>query len=163
MRDGASFSLLENGQPFIAFYLSHMTEEEIAHIGGWRIESAYWSSGGFWLGVLKIGKMMQQLAFNPMVHLFNYKRFSSDLFQENRLVTFVGIDSVDMTVKVLRAATYPWKFLVSLEEAFRGFSPHDDYSRVYDRIINGFNYLPLMHLWGKFTPGGYFGEKRAEG
>ena len=78
-------------------------------------------------------------------------------------MTFIGIDTADMTVKALRAATYPWKFLESLEEAFRGFCPQAGYSEAYGRVIGEFEHLSLPMLWGKFTPGGYFGEKRAEG
>jgi hypothetical protein len=162
VRDGAAFTLLEDGQPFIAIYLNCMTEEEIEHISARPIESAYWSEGGFWLGILKIGRMMQELSFDPMIHVLNYQSFSPELFRENRIVTIVGIDSADMTVRALHAATYPWKFLRSLFEAFKGFCPQEGYSEAYGKIINEHDHLPLTALWGKFTPGGYFGEKRVK-
>jgi hypothetical protein len=162
IQDGVSFNLLEDGQPFITFYLRNLTAKEADHISVRPIESAYWHNSGFWLGVLKIGEMLQQLAFDPMVHLLNYQCFSSDLFQGNRPVIFVGIDTADMTVKALRATTYPWKFLKSLEEAFGGFWPRTGYSWAYDRVIREFDRLPLPQLWERFIPGGYFGEKRTK-
>jgi hypothetical protein len=104
--------------------------------------------------------MLQELAFNPMTHYFNYHSFKPDLFQKNRIVTFVGIDTADMTIKAMHAATYPWKFLASLKEAFGEFSPKSAYSSVYARLISVFDRFPLPLLWQNFTPGGYFGEKR---
>jgi hypothetical protein len=158
--NGASFNIAEDGQPFIITYLQNMTEEEVEHIGGRQIESAYWSGGSFWLGLLKIGEMLQEITFDPMVHFLHYQCFSPFMFRENRLVTFVGIDSADMTIKVLRTTMYPWKFLDSLFEAFRDFYPRDDYTIVYQRLIRKFDRLPLTTLWENFMPGGYFGEKR---
>jgi hypothetical protein len=162
IRDGASFNLLENGRPFIAFYLRNMEEEEAELIGTHEIESAYWHNGGFWLGMLKIGEMLQELSFDPMVHYLNFGSFSPDLFLENRIVSFVGIDTADMTIKVMRAATYPWKFLESLHVAFGGFSPRDDYSYLYQGVGDDFDRLPMWLLWEKLTPGGCFGEKKSQ-
>jgi hypothetical protein len=160
--DGAAFTLLEDGQPFIAFYLRNMTEEEAEHIGGSKIESSFWYGYGFWLGMLKIGKILQDLSFDPMVHYQNYRSFSPDLFRENRSVTIIGVDTAKMTIKTLRAATYPWKFLESLQIAFDKFIPHVDYSNLYQELNNEFDRLPLQLLWNQFIPGGCFGEKKSE-
>jgi hypothetical protein len=158
--DGSAFDLAEDGTPFIFVYLREMTREEAWYISEYKFDSAYWHSHGFWLGMLKIGEMLLQLSFDPMVHYLNYGSFSPDLFQENRVVTFVGIDAADMTIKALRAATYPWKFLESLHAAFGEFSPHDGYSSRYKGVIEEFNQQPIWLCWEKLTPGGFFGEKK---
>jgi hypothetical protein len=160
VRCGTSFNLLEDGRPFIVTYLWDITEEEVWHIGEGKIKTAYWREHCYWLGLIKMGEMLQQLVFDPMVQVLNYQRFSGDLFRENRLVNFVGIDSRDMRVKALRAATYPWKFLASLHEAFKQFQPRANYTSDYRGLIKKFDQLPLPLLWEFFTPGGYFGEKR---
>jgi hypothetical protein len=158
--DGAALDLAEDGQPFISFFLRDMTEKEAEHIGGGKIETAYWLDRGFWLGLLKIGEMLFEITFDPMVHYLSYQGFSRDLFRENRAVTIIGIDTADMVVRALRASTYPWKFLSGLFEAFDGFYPRDSYTKEYRRLLESFAPLPL--LWENFTPGGYFGEKRAK-
>jgi hypothetical protein len=157
--DGTAFNLTEEGRPFFVINLRQMSEEEAELINSSKIESVYWSEGGFWLGVLKMGEMLQQLAFDPMQHFRGYGDFSPDLFSENRLATFVGIDAESKIIRALRVATYPHQFRVSLYQAFQDFQPREDYTEVYSQLIWKFDQLPLSTLWKNFTPSGYFGEK----
>jgi hypothetical protein len=50
-------------------------------------------------------------------------------------------------------------FQQSLYQAFQDFKPREDYSEIYQQLIQRFDQLPLPYLWQNFTYSGYFGEK----
>jgi hypothetical protein len=156
--DGSCFNLGSDGEPFICIYLKNMTIKELDCIQDCRIETAYLNLRGYWLGMIKIGQMLYELQFDPMLHYSAYGAFSNELFQVNRIVSFLGIEGTDMRVKALRAATYPRKFLVGLHQAFADFTPEDGYSKRYRKIVSYCQGYPLPVLWRNLTPSGYFGE-----
>jgi hypothetical protein len=84
-----------------------MTSDELECTQSSRIETAYFSYGGYWLGMLKMEGMLYELEFDPMLHWLAYGTFSNELFKTNRIVSIIGLESADMRVKVLRAATCP--------------------------------------------------------
>jgi hypothetical protein len=123
------------------------------------IETAYYSNGVFWAGLLKIGCYLADISFDPMKHVKAYHSFKADFFRNNRLVTILGIDTDSMIVKAIRVASYPPKLLDSLYLTFANFTPKDSYSDVYDVFLQAMDGFPLEFLWLVFEEAGFFGER----
>ena len=162
-KDGACFNLSDDGTPFISIYLHQMVQAEQDLINDAPIEARYFSVDGFWMGMLKFERMFQEITFDPMLHFKGYGSFCCrELFRHNRLVTIMGIESSSMEIKVMRAATYPWRFLESLYNTFEHFTPSSEYSKMYKEMVKTLHVHEISLLWGRFTPAGYFGESVLE-
>jgi hypothetical protein len=112
--------------------------------------------------MLKIGEMYFELCFDPVVHTRAHGSFSPELFRENRLVSFVGIDTKTELIRTLRAATYPRKFLESLYLAYQLYEPKLDYGEFYKGLTESWEVRSLPQSWQLYHPCGMFGGKMSE-
>jgi hypothetical protein len=157
--DGAVFELGVTGRAVICLYLTDMGETDVETISCLSLETAYYSRGTFWVGILKVGNLLVELSFDPMKHFLAYGSFSADFFRTNRLVTILGVDTATMILKVIRVGSYPHKFLDSLYLTFANFKPSEWYSEFYDYFLNRISSYSLETLWDNFERAGTFGEK----
>jgi hypothetical protein len=157
--NGAIFTLDAEGAAFIAIYLSDMTHKEIKQIQKNPIETGFFSESRYWLGLIQIGKSQYELSFNPVSHYRHRGNFSNELFRASQIVQVMGIDSHGMTLKAVRAVTYPHKFLDSLYFTFADMVPDDVYDDIYDVFLNGLRTRSVQELWDMSEKSGAFGEK----
>lgn len=159
VQDGAILTLDAEGAACLGIYFGGMTKEEALAIRKKPISTAAVSEPPYWLGAIKIGPVICELEYDPMRDVKRGQPFSADFFRENSLVTILGIDSRDMNLRALRAATYPPKLLRSLFEAYSEFTPDEKYSMGYQTFLFRHRKGTIEDLWQKMTKTGAFGEK----
>ncbi len=158
--DGAMMDMDRDGNIVILIYYDGITKSEAEEIGSGKIEAAYVSDPPFWMGMIKVGKTLCEIEFDPALHLRGRGSFDPECFRKNTLVTILGIDSKTKIIKALKVATFPVKLLDSIYLSYSGNANWTQgYSQKYQLFLNHKRAVSMEALWDKMDKAGYFGDE----